>query len=186
MMTWTITKLVRTAELTILLTLGYLFFRFIPLSLNALVLIAILNDLVTMVLGTDNTQITYHPEKWGFKKIINQASVLTIGWTVVALAILVMLVQHLPASKISSILFLFLIASAMLTILMTRTTKLFWLGRPSSAVLTATSANLAIAILASTFGWGIAIISFSSIGITILATVVASLVLNVIQRFSWN
>lgn len=73
MMTWTITKLSRTAELTMLLTFGYIFLGFTPLSLNAMVLVAILNDLVTMVLGTDNTAITYKPENWTFTKLAAQA-----------------------------------------------------------------------------------------------------------------
>ncbi|HBQ43362.1 MAG TPA: proton-efflux P-type ATPase, partial [Lactobacillus acetotolerans] len=55
MLTWTITKLSRSAELSMLLVFGYIIFHFMPLGLNAMILVAILNDLVTLVLGTDNT-----------------------------------------------------------------------------------------------------------------------------------
>ncbi len=79
MMTWTITKLSRTAELTMLPVLGYLFLSYIPLTLNAMVLVAILNDLVTLVLGTDNTTISYRPEKWHLARLSKSASVLAVG-----------------------------------------------------------------------------------------------------------
>ena len=181
MMTWTITKLVRTAELTLLLTLGYIFFGFMPLSLNELVLIAILNDLVTLVLGTDNTTITYHPENWNFKKMISQASILTIGWTASALFILTILIKNTTIGKASTLLFVFLIASAMLTILMTRTTRPFWLSLPSFAVCFSIIFNLIIVSALSTLGLGIPKISILSIINMLLITLSISLILDMIH-----
>ncbi|MFT8909560.1 MAG: HAD-IC family P-type ATPase [Lentilactobacillus diolivorans] len=181
MMTWTITKLVRTAELTLLLTLGYIFFGFMPLSLNELVLIAILNDLVTLVLGTDNTTITYHPENWNFKKMISQASILTIGWTASALFILTILIKNTTIGKASTLLFVFLIASAMLTILMTRTTRPFWLSLPSFAVCFSIIFNLIIVSALAVLGLGIPQISILSIINMLLITLSISLILDMIH-----
>ena len=55
MTTWSLTKLARTAELTMLLTFGYLFFDYIPMALNAMVIYTIMNNMVTMMIGTDRT-----------------------------------------------------------------------------------------------------------------------------------
>ncbi|MCT6891340.1 MAG: HAD-IC family P-type ATPase, partial [Lactobacillus sp.] len=43
MTTWSLTKLARTAQLTMLLTFGYLFFNYIPMALNAMVIYTIMN-----------------------------------------------------------------------------------------------------------------------------------------------
>ena len=67
MTTWSLTKLSRTAELTMLLTFGYLCFNYIPMALNAMVIYTIMNNMVTMMIGTDNTHITYKPESWAGK-----------------------------------------------------------------------------------------------------------------------
>ena len=136
MMTWTITKLSRTAQLAILLTLGYWIANFVPVNLNAIVLIAILNDLVTMVLGTDNTNISHKPEKWNMQSLVKISLIFTTGWVLSGMLLFIWLFKsNVVPSKISTIMFLFLIFSAMLTILMTRTRGAFEKGKPSKAVL---------------------------------------------------
>ncbi|WP_283601081.1 HAD-IC family P-type ATPase [Ligilactobacillus aviarius] len=136
MMTWTITKLSRTAQLAILLTLGYWIANFVPVNLNAIVLIAILNDLVTMVLGTDNTNISHKPEKWNMQSLVKISLIFTTGWVLSGMLLFIWLFKsNVVPSKISTIMFLFLIFSAMLTILMTRTRGTFEKGKPSKAVL---------------------------------------------------
>ena len=130
MMTWTITKLSRTAQLAILLTLGYWIANFVPVNLNAIVLIAILNDLVTMVLGTDNTNISHKPEKWNMQSLVKISLIFTTGWVLSGMLLFIWLFKsNVVPSKISTIMFLFLIFSAMLTILMTRTRGAFEKGR---------------------------------------------------------
>ena len=136
MMTWTITKLSRTAQLAILLTLGYWIANFVPVNLNAIVLIAILNDLVTMVLGTDNTNISHKPEKWNMQSLVKISLIFTTGWVLSGMLLFIWLFKsNVMPLKISTIMFLFLIFSAMLTILMTRTREAFEKGKPSKAVL---------------------------------------------------
>ncbi|KRL81559.1 E1-E2 family cation-transport ATPase [Secundilactobacillus paracollinoides DSM 15502 = JCM 11969] len=163
MMTWAITKLSRTAELTLFLTLGYLWLGNIPLSLNAMVLVAILNDLVTLVLGTDNTVISHQPEQWNLKKLSRIAILLASGWTIVGFGLLAWLhVTGVTPGRISTLLFIYLIFSAMVTILMTRTTRHFWKSRPSNAVVTAIGGNCVLTLVLSWIGLGIAQVTVTS------------------------
>ncbi len=69
MTTWSLTKLARTAELTMLLTIAYLVFGYLPMALNAMVIYTIMNNMVTMMIGTDNTHISYQPENWNMAKL---------------------------------------------------------------------------------------------------------------------
>lgn len=89
-----------------------------------MILVAILNDCVTLVLVTDRTTITYQPESWNLTKLGKIAGVLAIGWSAVGYGWLTWL-QHLglTAGQVSTGLYVYLIFSAMLTILMTRTQK---------------------------------------------------------------
>lgn len=182
MMTWTITKLSRTAELTLLLTLGYLILHFIPLTLNAMILVAILNDCVTLVLGTDRTTITHQPGNWNVAKLSKIAGILAIGWTAVGYGWLTWLQRlGLTTGQVSTGLYVYLIFSAMLTILMTRTQKPFWASRPSRAVAVAIGCNCALTLVLALTGWGIAALSPALIGLAIVITLLTGIVLTAIR-----
>ncbi|MFD1432734.1 HAD-IC family P-type ATPase [Lacticaseibacillus yichunensis] len=179
MLTWTITKLSRTAELMILLTLGVLLFGRVPLALNAMVLVAILNDLVTLVLGTDRTTITYRPENWGQRRLLRTASVLGAGWTFLGLALLIGLhLAGMSAGGMSTLLFNYLIDSAMLTILITRTARPFWRSAPSRAVGAAISVNVILTVGLSLLGLGVTAVSWQAPGAVLALTVVAAVLLD--------
>lgn len=185
MLTWTITKLARTAELTLLLTLGYLAWHFIPLSLNAMILVAILNDCVTLVLGTDRTTISDQPESWNLAKLSKTALIYAVGWTLVGFTFLALLnQQNFTAGQISTALYCYLIFSAMLTILMTRTQHPFWRSRPSQAVLVAIGLNCLLTISLALTGWGITAIGWSLIGTIIFLTLIVALLITGVQ--SWR
>ena len=178
MMTWTITKLSRTAELTIILTLGYLLNHFLPLSLNAMILVAILNDLVTLVLGTDRTSISHHPENWHLGKLGFISGTLAIGWTLVGMIILTLLTNlHVAQGQISTIIF-----SAMLTILITRSNRNFWRSKPSRAVMTAITINIVLTITLSLLGWGIVAIRATTILAVLAITLVTGVLLTRMRR----
>ncbi|WP_429971554.1 HAD-IC family P-type ATPase [Fructilactobacillus sp. Tb1] len=179
MITWALTKLSRTAELTSLITFGYIFYRFIPLSLNAMILVAILNDIVTLVLGTDNTHISKYPEKWNLKRMSVLGFILAVGWTLPGLLILrTLIVQGIANNQISTMLFLYLMFSAMMTILITRTKKMFWQSRPSNALILAIIFNVILSVLLAKFGIGLTVIAWSEIWIILLLTIMIGIILD--------
>ncbi|MCI5549373.1 MAG: HAD-IC family P-type ATPase, partial [Lactobacillus johnsonii] len=135
MTTWSLTKLSRTAELTMLLTFGYLCFNYIPMALNAMVIYTIMNNMVTMMIGTDNTHITYKPESWNMLKLAKIAFSLAAGWTVIGFGFVWYLVSHHYAQgTVSTMVYVYLVLSAMLIVLITRTRKFFWQSAPSKSV----------------------------------------------------
>lgn len=187
MMTWTITKLSRTAQLAILLTLGYWIANFIPINLNAIVLVAILNDLVTMVLGTDNTNISYNPERWNMQKLIKISLIFTIGWVLSGMLLFIGLFKlNIMPPKIGTIMFLFLIFSAMLTILMTRTGKAFEKGKPSKMVLAVIIINCIFVSVLSIFGKVVYPISWKWVLIIFIGTLGLAVIIDAIKVKYYN
>ena len=187
MMTWTITKLSRTAQLAILLTLGYWIANFIPINLNAIVLVAILNDLVTMVLGTDNTNISYNPERWNMQKLIKISLIFTIGWVLSGMLLFIGLFKlNIMPPKIGTIMFLFLIFSAMLTILMTRTRKAFEKGKPSKMVLIIIGINCILVSGLAIFGKVVFPISWKWVLIIFIGTLGLAVIIDAIKVKYYN
>lgn len=180
MMTWTITKLARTAELAALLTLGFIFTGFFPVSLSLIVFIVVMNDMVTLTLGTDKAWPTMVPEKWNMPQLAKISAIFTIGWLLVGLAMLwfYLNVLNLEASQISSLMFLFLIYSAMSTIIMTRTRDSFWSFLPSKWVAGMITINLVLATSMAVFGWVMTAVSIQNIVILLIITVISMFVLD--------
>lgn len=180
MMTWTITKLTRTAELAALLTFGFIFTGFSPVSLSLIVLIVVLNDLVTLTLGTDKAWATTVPEQWNLPQLARISAIFTIGWLALGLGLLWYYhkIQNLGAEQISTLLFLYLMYSAMETIIMTRTRDQFWSFAPSKWVGGMVAANIVLATLMAAFGWVMAAVPIQSIIILLAITLAAMLVLD--------
>ena len=180
MMTWTITKLARTAELAVLLTFGFIFTGFFPVSLNLIVFIIVMNDMVTLTLGTDKAVSTAIPEKWNMPRLAKISAIFTIGWVALGLGLLwfYLKVQNLNAGQINSLMFLYLIYSAMETILMTRTRGPFWSFTPSKRVAIMITINIVVATSMAVFGWVMAAVSFQLIAILIIITLITMFILD--------
>jgi H+-transporting ATPase len=180
MMTWTITKLARTAELAALLTFGFIFTGFFPVSLSLIVFIVVMNDMVTLTLGTDNAWPTTVPEKWNMPQLAKISAIFTIGWLVLGLGLIgyYLKFQRLSTDQISSLMFLYLIFSAMETILMTRTRDSFWSFWPSKWVVGMIAINIVLAILMAIFGLVMASVSLQYIVVLFIITLFAMLILD--------
>jgi H+-transporting ATPase len=180
MMTWTITKLARTIELVALLTFGFIFTGFFPVSLSIIVFVVVMNDMVTLTLGTDRAWSTKVPEKWNMNRLAKISAIFTIGWLVLGLGLLFfyLRVQNLSAAQISSLMFLYLIYSAMETILMTRTGGPFWSFAPSKLVGGMVAINIILATLMATLGWAMTAVPLEYIMELLIITIFATLILD--------
>ncbi|WP_369396175.1 HAD-IC family P-type ATPase [Paucilactobacillus hokkaidonensis] len=188
MMTWIITKLARTAELAALLTFGFIFTGFFPVSLSLIVFIVVMNDMVTLVLGTDRAWRTQIPERWNLPQLAKIAGIFTIGWLVIGFGLLwfYLQIQKLSSSQISSAMFLYLIYSAMATIWMTRVRDHFWSFAPSKAVGWMTFADIAVATTMVLAGLITAKISISIVLEVLIVTIVGMIILDQIKMVYYH
>jgi H+-transporting ATPase len=172
MLTWTITKIARTAELAILLTVGYLATGIFVVPLFLIVLIVVLNDLVTITLGTDRAWVSPVPERWNVREIAKLSGLLTAGWLALAFYLLWagLNVLKLPIPQIQTLAFVYLIFSAQATIILTRVRDHFWSFAPSRYVAAVTIGDV---IVASAFAiWGIMMAAVPAVFVAVIFGVV--------------
>ena len=183
MMTWTITKLSRTAQLAALLTLGFVFAGFFPVALNLIVFIVIMNDCVTLTLGTDRTWPTRLPEHWRLGHLAQIAGIFAGVWVAVGLIMLwfYLAVAQLSGAKISTLMFLYLIYSAMTTIMLTRTRDHFWKYAPSKLVGWVVFLNIGLATVLALAGLVTAQVSWVNVLVVMGIVVSATLVLDQVK-----
>ena len=183
MTTWSLTKLSRTAELTMLLTFGYLCFNYIPMALNAMVIYTIMNNMVTMMIGTDNTHITYKPESWNMLKLAKIAFSLAAGWTVIGFGFVWYLVSHHYAQgTVSTMVYVYLVLSAMLIVLITRTRKFFWQSAPSKSVAIVQIIDVLLTFALALLGLAMTQISFANLGLTIIVALIAAIIIDLFYQ----
>ena len=183
MTTWSLTKLSRTAELTMLLTFGYLCFNYIPMALNAMVIYTIMNNMVTMMIGTDNTHITYKPESWNMLKLAKIAFSLAAGWTVIGFDFVWYLVSHNYAQgTVSTMVYVYLVLSAMLIVLITRTRKFFWQSAPSKSVAIVQIIDVLLTFTLALLGLAMTKINFTNLGLTIIVALIAAIVIDLFYQ----
>ena len=183
MTTWSLTKLSRTAELTMLLTFGYLCFNYIPMALNAMVIYTIMNNMVTMMIGTDNTHITYKPESWNMLKLAKIAFSLAAGWTVIGFGFVWYLVSHNYAQgTVSTMVYVYLVLSAMLIVLITRTRKFFWQSAPSKSVATVQIIDILLTFALAVLGLAMTKINFANLGLTIIVALIAAIIIDLFYQ----
>ncbi|MBI0092800.1 HAD-IC family P-type ATPase [Lactobacillus sp. M0403] len=183
MTTWSLTKLARTAELTMLLTFGYLFFGYIPMALNAMVIYTIMNNMVTMMIGTDRTHITYKPENWNMARLAKIAFSLASGWTVIGILAVAYLNTHgWSHGTISTMVYVYLVLSAMFLILITRTKRYFWQDYPSKAVGLTQLGDIILTVILAILGIAMDKISWTNLAITFWVALVAAIVIDLFYQ----
>ncbi|ARD06678.1 proton-efflux P-type ATPase [Lactobacillus amylolyticus] len=183
MTTWSLTKLARTAELTMIMTFGYLFFNYIPLALNAMVIYTVMNNMVTMMIGTDRTHITYEPENWDMGRLAKIAFSLAAGWTVLGIAFVSYLTMHgWSHGTISTMVYVYLVLSAMLIVLITRTKKYFWQDYPSKLVGIVQICDVLLTFILALFGLAMTKISIQNLLITIVVALIVAVVIDLLYK----
>ncbi len=188
MMTWTITKLSRTAQLAALLTLGFIFAGFFPVSLNLIVFIVIMNDCVTLTLGTDRAWPTRVPERWNLGRLAKIAGIFAVAWVVIGLAMFwyYLAVAQLNAGEISTLMFVYLIYSAMTTIIMTRTRDHFWEYAPSKSVGWVVLLDIILATIMALTGFVTTQVSWPWLLAVLVIVVLATLILDRIKMWYYQ
>lgn len=184
MTTWSLTKLSRTAELTMILTFGYLLFGYLPMVLNAMVIYTIMNNMVTMMIGTDNTHITYKPENWNIDRMAKVSMSLASGWTLIGCLFVWFMNNKLgfTQGQVGTMVYVYCVLSAMLIVLITRTKTYFWQSHPSRLVGTVQIIDVALTFALALLGIAMTQISIINLGLVIIVSLISAIIIDLIYQ----
>ncbi|NNM43811.1 MAG: plasma-membrane proton-efflux P-type ATPase [Chlamydiae bacterium] len=146
MLTYTINKIIKTLEISILLGIGLIITGNFIISQFLIVLLLFANDFVTMSISTDNVAFSQKPDKWDIKKLAFVGGVFAA--CILGLSFFILFAGyrflHLSILELRTLVFLTLVFTGQATVYLVRERKHFWHSRPSSWMLTCSLVDIAI------------------------------------------
>jgi H+-transporting ATPase len=155
MLTYTLNKIVKTFELSLLLTLGLIVGGIFITKPLLIVLLLFANDFATMAVATDRARAAPTPDRWDLRALVLAALVVAgvllafssgvvwAGWRV----------WHLPLSMLQTLVFLWLVIGMQATVYLVRERGAWWRSRPGRWLVASTVGDLAAVSVLATRGW---------------------------------
>jgi H+-transporting ATPase len=170
MLTYTLNKIIKTVNIVLFLSLGFIFTRDFVVTPLLIVLMMFANDFATMSIATDRVVPSPKPDRWNIRSLI--VASIAIGTLIVALSFLVWWlgadVWHLSMKAQQTLNFVMLVFSGQGTIYLVRERRHFWRSRPSRILLISSVADLIVIGLLAGFG-----VLMTAIPVSIIAATVA-------------
>ncbi len=146
MMTWTLNKIIKTAQVAFFLTLGFIVTRSFVTTPLMIVLLLLANDFVTMSLAVDHARPSPRPERWKVRALVSASLVLAV--VVLAESFLDLWLARgvfgLTLHETQTLIFLMLVFSGQATVYVVRERGHFWKSRPVGWLLTATGFDVIV------------------------------------------
>jgi len=151
MLTYTLNKIVKTLQVSLFLSLGFLFFgKFVTTPL-LVVLLLLANNFATMSLATDHVGTPPKPERWTVNSLVKASAGLAVPLILLSFAVWFAgsLGLGLHTGQLQTLIFVWLVTSAQATIYSVRERHHFWHSTPSRWLAASSVADLvAVAVLA--------------------------------------
>ncbi len=165
MLTYTLNKIIKTLEISVLLGLGLILFNNFIISQLLIVLLLIANDFMTMSIATDNVSYSQKPERWNIRKLTGIGGL--FAFFTLALSFMILFtgerILHLFMEQIRTLIFLTLVLTGQATIYLVRERDHFWHSRPSSWMISSSLLDISLVVLLASFGILMAPLKISTI-----------------------
>ncbi len=168
MNSYAVYRITETIRIVVFLVLAMLVYDFYPITAVMIILLALLNDLPIMAIAYDNTWLDPQPVRWEMRRVLTVASVLGGIGVIETFALLAIAKAWLglPEAQLQSVVFLKLAVAGHLTLFVARTRGPFFAPPyPSPILLTAVVGTQTVAAMIVGFGWYVAPIPWSAIGL---------------------
>jgi H+-transporting ATPase len=133
MLTYTLNKIIKTLEISLLLGLGVIFTNKFVISQILIVLLYFTNDFVTMSISTDTVPFSPKPDHWNIHKLMGVGGILALCILGASFFILLFggTVLHLPIGQVQTLVFLTLVFTGQATVYLVRERGHCWHSVPS-------------------------------------------------------
>ncbi len=170
MLTYTLNKIIKTFQIALFLSLGFVFTRMFVVTPLLIILLLFANDFVTMSLSTDNVSYSRTPDQWKILPMIIAAFglalpvlFLSFGFFYIANSVL-----HLPLGQLQTLMFVMLVFTGQANVYLVRERQHFWKSAPSRWMLLGTLADVILVGIFASQGILMTAIPLSYIAISLL------------------
>lgn len=173
MLTYTLNKIMKSFEIIIFLSLGFILEGNLILTPLLMVILLFTNDFATMAIATDRTIYSLKPERWKISKLMKAGGIMAL--LVLFFSFSVFLIGkhllHLSLKELQTLAFLTLVFTGLGNIYLVRERKHFWNSRPSNWLFFVTGIDLILVILMASYGIFLIPLPFILIAVLLIATV---------------
>ena len=154
---YAIYRIAETLRVLIFLSLSILFFRFYPLTVIMLIVIALLNDIPIMTIAYDNARVMSQPVSWHMRSVLTVAFTLGVTGVIASFGLLWFAKAHLLLNDdhLRTLMFLKMTASGHMTLYLARTGGKPFYAKPWPAPILffTTETTQIIGTLFAVYGW---------------------------------
>ncbi len=168
MNSYAIYRIAETIRIMVFVVLTIVIYGFYPITAVLIILLALLNDLPIMTIAYDNTWLQPTPARWQMRRVLTVATVLgTVGVIETFLLLYIAMRWFDPSrAQLQSLIFLKLAVAGHLTLFVARTKRpMLTPPFPAPVLLGAVLATQTLAVLIVGFGWFVAPIPWTYIGL---------------------
>ncbi len=186
--TYTLNKVIKTFHMGAFLTLGLILTGTLLVQPTHLLLLVLANDLVSMSLTTDHVRPSAKPDRWQVSPLLRRGLVISIGWLLFSFATYYVGrdALGLNPARLQTLLFLMLVCVSQANVYLIREKRFFWRSRPSMWMLLATTFDILLVSTLSLRGVLMAAVYPSLLLLTIGATVVFMIVLDLVKVLTFS
>lgn len=172
MLTYTLNKIIKTFQIALFLSLGFIFAGEFVVTPLLIILLLFANDFVTMSIATDNVSYSRNPDRWHIRALMEVAFILAIPALILSFAFLYASnnLFHLPLAQMQTLMFVMLVFTGQVNVYLVRERRHFWKSTPSRWMLLGTIMDIVVVSILATQGFLMAAIPFNLVVLTLIAT----------------
>lgn len=180
MLTYTLNKIIKTFQIALFLSLGFILSREFVVTPLLVVLLLFANDFITMSIATDHVSFSQKPDRWHIHTLMLVAFLLAIPALLVSFAFFFAAnnLFHLPLTQMQTLMFVMLVFTGQVNVYLVRERRHFWNSQPSRWMILGTAVDVVVVSILAVQGILMAAIPLSLI---LLALVVILLYLPVVD-----
>lgn len=170
MLTYTLNKIIKTFQIALFLSLGFIFTGIFVVTPLLIILLLFANDFVTMSISTDNVSFSRKPDQWNVRTLVIAAFVLALPVLLLSFGFLFVAdnVLHLPLAQLQTWMFVMLVFTGQANVYLVRERRHFWKSMPSRWMVIGTLADIVIVSIMATQGILMTAIPFSLVAVALL------------------
>jgi len=146
MVTYTFNKIIKTIEIAIFLSFGFLLAGVFVVTPKLVVLLLFTNDFVTMSIASDQVTTPQRPQHWNVPRLLAGAGVLAAMVLILSFSVFLlgMYVWHIPLSELQTVMFAMLVFTGQGNVYLVREHGHFWHSRPGRWLMLASALDVLV------------------------------------------